>query len=291
MSSKRKSKKLGSEHLQRVIDLCKSVEERGLDPFIVDVDDIIAVVRKYFPEWKLPQELCLDAEAIHHLASVIKLQSEWVKHQSTSLYTDPFLLEEKIRRLGKEELAELFLEAWHPIVELEQISPHSLAEALKYWQSLLPISERWLKTGYLEMETGATTREELVKLKIIADKAFSEELEVFWEELKQRVGGEGKILYWDFIGADTYSETIKRAYMTSFLVTYGYATLEVHRLEEEIFVKPFEKPKSMLGKKQVISIPVSVSFEEWMKWKEASKVEEKSILHEKNQEGNAPPVL
>ena len=291
MSSKRNIKKLGSEHLQRVIDFCKSIEERGLDPFMVDVDDIIAVVRKYFSEWELPQELCLDAEAIHHLASVIKLQSEWVKHRSTSLYTDPFLLEEKIRRLGKEELAKLFLEAWHPIIELEQISPHSLAEALKYWKDLLPISERWLKTGYLEMETGTTTREELVKLRIIAEKAFSEELEVFWEELKQRVGGKGKIRYWDFVGADAYSETIRRAYMTSFLVTYGYATLEVYRLEEEIFIKPFEKPKSMLGKKQLISIPVSVSFEEWMKWKETRKVEEKSILLEKNQEGNAPPLL
>ena len=263
MPSKRK--KRASEHLQRVIDMCKSIEDRGLDPFNVDVDDIIAVVQKYFPEWELPEELCLDAEAIHHLASTIKLQGDWVKHRSTSLYTDPFLLEEKIRRLGKEELATLFLETWHPIIELEQISLHSLSEATKYWQSLLPLSERWLKTGYLETETGATTREELVKLRILAEKTFLEELEVFWKELTQRVGGEGKVLYWDFIGAETYSETIKRAYLASFLVTYGYATLEVHPLEEEIFIKPFEKPRSMLGNKQMVSIPVSVSFEEWTK--------------------------
>jgi len=265
LSSKRK--KRGSEHLQRVIDLCKSVEDRGLDPFNVDVDDIIAVIQKYFPEWELPEELCLDAEAIHHLASIIKLQGDWVKHRSTSLYTDPFLLEEKIRRLSKEELATLFLEAWHPIIELEQISLHSLAEAIKYWESLLPLSERWLKTGFLEVEAGATTREELVKLRILAEKTFLEELEVFWEELKQKVGGEEKIRYWNFIASDTYSETIKRAYMTSFLVTYGYATLEVRPLEEEIFIKPFEKPRSMVGKKQMVSIPVSISFEEWTRWK------------------------
>jgi len=251
--------------------MCKSVEERGLDPFNVDVDDIIAVIQKYFPEWESTEELCLDAEAIHQLASVIKLQGDWVKHRSTSLYTDPFLLEEKIRKLSREELASLFLEAWHPIIELEQISLHSLAEAMKYWQGLLPLSERWLKTGFLEVETGATTREELVKLRILAEKTFLEELEVFWEELKQRVGGEGKIRYWDFIGADAYSETIKRAYVASFLVTYRYATLEVHPLEEEIFIQPFEKPKSMLGKKQTISIPVSISFEEWAKWKEGKQ--------------------
>ncbi len=267
MSSKRQRKKLGSEHLQRIIDLCKSVEERGLDPFLVEVDDIIQVIREYFPEWELPEELCLDAETIHRLASVIKLQSDWVKHRSTSLYTDPFLLEEKIRRLDKKGLASLFLKAWHPIIELEQISPHSLSEAIKYWESLLPIDERWLKTTYLMRETEAATREELIQQRILTEKAFSEELETFWNELKRKVGPDGKIRYWDFVGADTYPETIRRAFLTSFLVTYGYATLEVHPLEEEMFIKPFEKLTSMLGKKQLVSIPVSISVEEWTKWK------------------------
>jgi hypothetical protein len=267
LSSKRRIKKLGSERLQRVIDLCKSVEERGLDPFMVDVDDIIAVVRKYFPEWEFPEELCLDAETIHRLASVIKLQSDWVKHQSTSLYTDPFLLEEKIRRLDKEELADLFLKTWHPIVELEQISPHSLAEAMKYWDNLLPISERWQRPSPAEREVGSTTREDLIRQRLLTDKVFSQELEGFWEELKGRVGDGEKIGYWDFVGADTYSETISRAYLTSFLVTYGYATLEVYKFERDVFIKPFEKPRSLQGEKQLVSIPVSVSFEEWMRWK------------------------
>jgi hypothetical protein len=92
----------------------------------------------------MPEDLCLDAETIHRLASVIKLQSEWVKHRSTSLYTDPFLLEEKITRIDKRrEMVEVFLKAWHPIVELEQISLHSLAESIRYWESLLPLKERW----------------------------------------------------------------------------------------------------------------------------------------------------
>jgi len=271
LPSKKQRKKLGEERLQRVIDLCRSIEEKGLDPFIVDVDDVIAVVQEYFPEWELPEEFCLDAEAINQLASIIKLQSDWIKHRSTSLYTDPFLLEEKIRRSGKEELANIFLKVWHPIVELEQISRHSLVEAIKYWQSLLPLSERWMKFVSLKTEAGTTTLEELVQQKILAEKVFSEELEGFWEELKQMVDEEGRILYWDFVGADMYSETLRRAYMTSFIVTYGYATLEVHRLEEEMFLKPFEKPKSLLGEEQLVSIPVSVSVEEWMKWKEGKR--------------------
>jgi len=267
LSSKRQRKKIGGEHLQRIIDLCTSIEEKGLDPFLVDVEDILEVVREYFPEWELPEELSLDAETIHRLASVIKLQSDWLKHRSTSLYTDPFLLEEKIRKLTKVELANLFLEVWHPIVEFEQISPHSLTEAIKYWQGLLPIDERWLQTGPQKREAETVTREELIKQRILAENTFSEDLEAFWGELKEKVGANEKILYWDFVGANSYDETIQRAYLTSFLITYGYATLEIDRLEEEMFIKPYEKPVSMLGNKQVVSIPVSISNEEWMKWK------------------------
>jgi len=269
LSSKKQKKKLGEERLQRIIDLCKSVEERSLDPFLVDAKDIIAIIHEYFPEWESIEEFSLDAEAINRLASVIKLQSDWVRHRSTSLYTDPFLLEEKLRKLSREALASMFLKAWHPIVEMEQISPHSLFEAIKYWQTLLPLNERWAKTEFRKTELGATSREELIKQHIMVEKVFTEELETLWLELKQKVGENEKIPYWDFVGADTYEETVRRAYMTSFLVTYGYATFEVHRLEEEIFITPFSKPRSLLGKKQVISVPVSVSIEEWRRWRES----------------------
>lgn len=267
MASKKRRKNLGEEHLRRIIDLCKSIEERSIDPFLVDIDDIISIIREYFPEWDSLDEFSLDAEAVNRLASVIKLQSDWVRHRSTSLYTDPFLLEEKLRKLDKEKLVDFFLGAWHPIVELEQISPHSLGEAVKYWRSLLPLDERWLKTRAVETELGITSREELIRQSILMEEAFTEELEALWEELKKRVGEDGRIHYWDFVGMDSYEETLRRAYMTSFLVTYGYATLEVHRLEEEVYVKPFEKPISMVGKKQVVSVPVSLSYEEWRKWK------------------------
>jgi hypothetical protein len=264
----RGKRKLGREELQRVIDMCQSVEERGLDPFLVDVETIITVIRQYFPEWELPEDLVLDAETVHHLASVIKMQSEWVKHRSTSLYTDPFLLEEKIRRLSREQLATIFLKSWHPTVELEQISPHSLIQAIQYWQGLLPLDERWQKTAYTETQIGFTSKQELLEQKVLAEKQFSEELETFWQELLQKTGENEKIKYWDFIGADTFDITVRHAYLTSFLVTYGYATLEIDRLEEEIYIKPHKKPIPLSGKNQVVSVPVSISFEDWMKWKE-----------------------
>jgi len=268
LSSKPQKKKQGSEHLQRIIDLSKSVEERGLDPFLVDVADLIAIVRDFFPEWETIDEFSLDAEAVNRLASVIKLQGEWVKHRSTSLYTDPFLIEAKLQKLSRESIARLFLDTWHPIVELEQISSYGLVEAVKYWHTLLPLDERWTKTTGLKTELGSATRDELIMQRIMSEKAFTEELEALWRDLQHKVGTLQKIPYWEFVGSDTYEETSRRAYMTSFLVTYGYATLEIHRLEEEIYIIPFDKPRSLVGKKQSVSVPVSVSYEEWRRWKE-----------------------
>jgi hypothetical protein len=270
MQSKRERERIGRERLQRIIETCKSISNRSLDPFLVDIKENINTAREYLPEWEIPEDLCLDAETIHQLASVIKLQSEWVRHRSTSLYTDPFLLEEKLARMPKEQVVETFLKAWHPTIELEQISLHSLAEAIRYWESLLPLKERWKEFPSAETERGLATREELVQQRILREKAFSEELDTFWQQLKEKVkekGAEGKIQYWDFVGAETYDETVDRAFMTSFLITYGYATLEIHPLEEEIFIKPHEKPETKIGNKQLISIPIAVAVEDWAKWK------------------------
>ena len=270
MQSRRAHEKLGREKLQRIIETCRSVEERSLDPFLIDLKDNISTIREYFPEWKVPEDLCLDAETIHHLATVVRLQSEWVKHRSTSLYTDPFVLEEKLRRLDKEEILRTFIKAWHPVIEWEQISLHSLAEAVRYWNTLVPLKERWKEAAPAEVGSGSATPEELVRERILRDKAFSEELEYFWNELKNMVAQKGqkeKIRYWDFVGAESYEETVNRAFMTSFLVTYGYATLEIHPLEEEMYIIPYEKPLVKTGKEQLVSIPIAVSATDWQRWK------------------------
>jgi hypothetical protein len=270
VQSKKEQKKFGREKLQRIIEMCMAIENHTVDPFLLDVDDVIRVVKEYFPQWDQTDEFNLDSEAIHHLASVIKLQSEWVKHRSTSLYTDPFLLEEKITQASKEEMVGMFLRAWHPLVELEQLSLHSLAESLRYWEALLPLKERWPELAVTEVGMGLASREELIRQRILGDKVFSEELECYWQELKETVaakGRDGKMFYWDFIGAETYEDTVQRAFLASFLITYGYATLEIRPLEEEVFIKPFEKPNTKIQTQQSISIPIAVTYENWQKWK------------------------
>jgi hypothetical protein len=268
--SVKRDAKTGREKLQRIIEMLTAIEAHQVDPFTLNVDEILQVVKEYFPDWEKTEDLTLDAEAIHHLASVIKLQSEWVKARSTSLYTDPFLLEEKINQTTKGQILSIFLHAWRPVVELEQISIRSLAEAMRYWETLVPLSERWKELAPGEVMTGIVSRDELVKQRILSDKVFSEELEKFWQELKNAVelkGKNGKMRYWDFIGADTYECTVERAFFTSFLITYGYATLEIHPLEELMFIKAFDKPQTKPRAEQVVSVPISVTCDDWQKWK------------------------
>jgi hypothetical protein len=262
-------KRLGKQKLQRIIEMCANIENHSIDPFLIDFEDAIKVIQEYFPKWREFEELNMDSEAIHHLASVIKLQSEWVKQRSTALYTDPFLLEEKILQSGKEEILEEFLRAWHPLIELEQISLHSLSKAMLYWKNLTPIRERWKEFEVPNYSIETTNRDELLRQKVLGDKNFSVKLEEEWQQLKDKInknGTNGKIFYWDFINAETYEETIERAFLTSFLISYGYATLEIRPLEEEIFIKPLENPSSNLHEQQSISIPIAVTYTRWQKW-------------------------
>jgi hypothetical protein len=270
---RKEHKKLGKDKLERIIDMMKGIESHTVDPFLLNIDEIIRIVQEYFPEWDQPEELNLDAEAIHHLASVIKLQSEWVKQRSTSLYTDPFLLEEKITQKNKQELTRIFLQAWHPMVELEQVTLRSLTDAMRYWDALVPLKERWEQETVPEVAMGIASREELVEQSILRDEAFSAELERLWKELKDKVqaqGKEGKLAYMDWVSMDTYAETVQRAYLTSFLVTYGYATLEIIPLEDEIFISPLDEPVSKMSK-QAVSVPIMITFESWQKWKRGEK--------------------
>jgi hypothetical protein len=270
----RQEKKQGKERLERIIEMCTAIENHQVDPFTLNVDDIIGVVKMYFPHWDQPDELKLDAEALSHLASVIKLQSEWVKQRSTSLYTDPFLLEEKIRETGKMGMIEVFASAWSPIVDSEKLTLPTLAQGLLYWDALAPLGDRWKDIDVSAVQTGTVSRDELIKARVLSDREFGEELETYWHELKIKTaekGKNGKIPYWDFIGADTYEETVQRAFLTAFLVTYGYATLEIDRLEETVTIVPYETPREEPLTAQSTSVPIAVSIEDYRKWKEGKQ--------------------
>ena len=85
-----------------------------------------------------------------------------------------------------------------------------------------------------------------------------------WRELKEAAGERGEISYWDFIHTQSFEETVKRAWLVSFLVSYGYATLELKPLEEEILLRPLPKPRE-LERITTFSVPIAISRGEWLR--------------------------
>jgi len=249
------------ETIERIIDLCESVKSRGLDPFDVQVKELLEKLRELFPELKRLDELYLDMRALSGIADVILHQSEWLRHRSSVLYLDPLLIMLKMQVLEPEELAEIFTRCWHPTIEMESISPSALREGLDYWTELPPLSERGLELGGMELQTGRISEEELREMGIVSEEEFGRILEEEWKRMLREVGDEG-IPYWDWICAETFEETVRRSWILSFLISYGYVDVEVRPLEEEILIRPRRRP-AQLGEPRSLVIPVT--YEEWVK--------------------------
>src|SRR2546425_2258991 len=128
------------EELLRVISLCQSIESSSANPFDVNIMEKLLVFKKHLPDWEFLDELLLDSEAIYELAQIVKLQDQWLKGKATSLYIDPLLVQLKVKLLSKQALSESFIKSWHPIAQMDQLSPRGLEKAFVYWRDLRPLS-------------------------------------------------------------------------------------------------------------------------------------------------------
>ena len=223
------------EEILRVIELCRSVESSSADPFDVDIKAKILLLRERLPEWKFLDELLVDSEAMLELAQIVKLQDEWLKHRASSLYIDPLLIQLKVKLLPKEALAEAFVRSFHPVAQVDQVSPKGLERAFVYWRDLTPMAERFRdQFGSYGTRPGAVNYEELVSLGVFTEDEFEERLRALHAELFQKSNGEW-IDYSEFIEADSFEAKVLRAYLLSFLISEGRASLKTEPLTGKVW--------------------------------------------------------
>jgi hypothetical protein len=251
----------------RIISLCLLIEQKGSNPFEVEVQEILGLLRKYLPKWQVLEDFALDAETLNKISSIVQLQGNWIKHRTSTLFVDPLLIELKIKMVEASVLADIFRKVWHPIIEMDRLTPRRISEAIEYWNRLLPLDERYLKLPEPTNNLGLTSLEELINSRMMSEEGFNELMQELWKELIDQAAEaeKGQVPYWDFIYASSYDETVLRAYLTSFLLTYGFATMEIDRINEMSFLIPCDEPKETSVKEQMISIPISIDYSQWKK--------------------------
>ena len=252
--------------LESVINLCLMVQSGKIEPFDIDFDYVMSVIKQHYPKIKNVKEFCLDAQALKELSNVLERQNKWIEHQSTTLYKDPFMLSQSLMGMDIGAIANAFLRSWHPLMEMEQISTKTLAGSLEYWGAVIPFDERWQDSLVEERETEYASMDEAIEMGYIPEEGFTGVVEDFWKELGERVGPGGIIDYWEWIGAETYETTVYRAYLTVFMVGYGYANAHWDRLMEEHKIIHNEEPRPDPGQ-QKVSLPTMVDYEEWKQWR------------------------
>ena len=249
----------GRKELKEVIETCNAIERRKFNPFFLDVTLGVETLREFFPLWEEFQDNCLDAHALNRLSEVVRLQNTQLKFQSSALYAEPEFVAKKFQRMSEKRLAEVFLQSWHPTAELEQLTNEAVSAGLDYWNLLLPIQERWKRRDYARGKNPEDADANTLNGLGIHGQDFEARLNGLWKELMEAHKIEnGPIDYWKFVKVLDHQETVQRAYIVSFLVTYGFAKMQLEG--EQITLLPVEQPtnKPVEGG---VSVPIAIPSE------------------------------
>ena len=231
----------GRKKLRELIAKCNAVEERRLPAFDLDVKGALATTSEFFGTWESVEDLSLDARVLNGLSRVLQLQAARIEYEASLFLADPQMLADKVARLPAAALATVFLSAWHPVVELEQITLEGFELALRYWDAM----PSWASRRHEESELRPPppkpmSDEELAALGILSREGFLSFLGGLWDELK----ASGPAEYWQFVRTPRFEDTVRRAYGVSFLVSYGYADLESGEAGLTLRPKPEKERRS-----------------------------------------------
>jgi hypothetical protein len=227
--------------LEEIVQTCNSIGNRQFSPFLLDVPEALRILRLHAGDLNRLEDHLLDMRALTGIARVVGLQSSQLRFQSTSLFLDPEMAKEKLEGLSRQQLAEFFLLSWHPVTELEQLVMPAIKEASEYWKNMLSFFER---RGKFDLGPFAPPEAfglgDLTGSGLMEDQTFTERLQGLWNELKSRAKEGEKVEYWSFVRTKDFRETVSRAQLVSFLVSYGYANMD--KRGDRILLTPNETP-------------------------------------------------
>ena len=212
------------------------------------------MLRERLPDLKFLEELLVDSEAILELSRIIKLQDQFLKQRASALYIDPLLIQLKLKLLPKEALSEAFVKSWHPVAQVDQLSPRGLEKAFVYWRELVPISERFKdQFGNYGVAPGVLEYSDLVSLGMFTKEQFESTLVQLHEELMLKSNGDWTD-YREFIGDDSYESKVRRAYLLAFLISEGRALLKTEPLSGKVWTRALAEKAKGLPKSVAISL-------------------------------------
>ena len=177
-----------------------------------------------------------------------------MKQRASALYIDPLLIQLKLKLLPKDALSDAFVKSWHPIAQVDQLSPRGLERAFVYWRELTPLSERFKdQFGTYGIKPGVLDYKDLVSLGVFTKEEFEIGLNRLHDELMQESNGEW-VDYRQFIGDESYEVKVRRAYLLAFLISEGRALLKSEPLTGKIWTMAVTEKVKGTPKSVAISI-------------------------------------
>lgn len=227
-------KKYSREEVERIISICENIEKRGLDPFTVDVRELLVKLRKILEENHDLDYYLLDAETIYRIATIIALQHKWLTEKARSLFIDSQLISSRLTVLDKKSIVKAFLKAWRPIISINQLTLQRLHHGYEHFLNLPPRRDE-RRYGWKLTEKEA----ELTNLYLEKEREEMEEkMEALYKELIEKAKEKNEVDYWDFLSRPSLEETYDRAYILSFLISEGYVEVKKNPLKNELKLVP-----------------------------------------------------
>lgn len=222
---------LRRSELLNMMELCRTVERKGLNPFDVDVKSLLTRLRRMLEDARHVEEIVMDAETLYRIALLIAFQSRWLRDKASALFIDHQLVAIKLAVAENKTLAQAFLRSWRPIVRLEQLTAYKTRLGMEHFLNL-PSRDREKSRLPSPRAISMSEIEEMMRAGILEKAWFEEKLEQVYTDLLD-VAGRGHVDYWQFIAGKDFAESLARAYIVSFLVTNGKVDLKSDPLTDE----------------------------------------------------------